>query len=43
MRSLVAKQISLKLIQEVVLYINTYEQDMTEAGNENNKIKNQDK
>ena len=39
MSSLLAKTISLKVIQAVILFINTYEQDMIAVENENQKMK----
>ena len=38
--SLLAKHLSLKVVKEVILSINTYEQDMIEVWNENKKVKN---
>ena len=35
--SLIAKTFSLKIIQAVIFFITTYEQDMIEVGNENEK------
>ena len=35
---MLAKKILLKVIQAVILYIDTYEQDIISVGNENKKI-----
>ena len=42
-KRLLAINFSLKVIQEVIFYMNTYEQDMISVGNENKKIKNKDR
>ena len=41
--SLLAKHFSLKIIKAVILFIDTYKQDLISVGNKNKRIQNKDK